>query len=212
MSDYVRLLSLVWSLSSFSSTKSHLIDQLSLDPSMNHRSNFILDSLNFAHLYDISITRLSLIPLLLRASFFRRFISISFPFQRLFFLFLFFPPFLFFLFVNHNGHVPFARFVCQFRLPLSLFLSLRFKHTAHRRDTMKLEKGGEGRGKLAGINEFVRWRVLHRSNHHFDGIESGCFRLQNGEIRDIVNIVSGRNRSRRIHGDLSIGHVAFDAR
>lgn len=179
---------------------------------MNHRSNFILDSLNFAHLYDISITRLSLIPLLLRASFFRRFISISFPFQRLFFLFLFFPPFLFFLFVNHNGHVPFARFVCQFRLPLSLSLSLRFKHTAHRRDTMKLEKGGERRGKLAGINEFVRWRVLHRSNHHFDGIESGCFRLQNGEIRDIVNIVSGRNRSRRIHGDLSIGHVAFDAR
>lgn len=77
---------------------------------------------------------------------------------------------------------------------------------------MKLEKEGERRGKLAGINEFVRWRVLHRSNHHFDGIESGCFRLQNGEIRDIVNIVSGRNRSRRIHGDLSIGHVAFDAR
>lgn len=214
MPDYVRLLSLAWSLSSFSSTKSHLIDQLSLDPSINHRSNFILDSLNFAHLYDISITRLSLIPLLLRASFFCRFISISFPFQRLFSLlsFSFFSSPFIFLFVNHNGHVPFARFVCQFRLPLSLSLSLRFKHTAHRRDTMKLEKGGERRGKLAGINEFVRWRVLHRSNHHFDGIESGCFRLQNGEIRDIVNIVSGRNRSRRIHGDLSIGHVAFDAR
>lgn len=130
MPDYVRLLSLAWSLSSFSSTKSHLIDQLSLDPSINHRSNFILDSLNFAHLYDISITRLSLIPLLLRASFFCRFISISFPFQRLFSLsFSFFSSPFIFLFVNHNGHVPFARFVCQFRLPLSLSLFLSASNT-----------------------------------------------------------------------------------
>lgn len=108
---------------------------------MNHRSNFILDSLNFAHLYDISITRLSLIPLLLRASFFCRFISISFPFQRLFFLFLFFPPFLFFLFVNHNGHVPFARFVCQFRLPLSLSFSPLQTHRA----SSRYDEIGEGR-------------------------------------------------------------------
>lgn len=145
MSDYVRLLSLAWSLSSFSSTKSHLIDQLSLDPSINHRSNFILDSLNFAHLYDISITRLSLIPLLLRASFFRRFISISFPFQRLSFFFFFSSLFIF-LFVNHNGHVPFARFVCQFRLPLSLFLSLSASNTprivAIRWNWRRKERGG----------------------------------------------------------------------
>lgn len=51
---------------------------------------------------------------------------------------------------------------------------------------MKLEKGERG-GKFAGINEFVRWRVLHRSNHN----RKRMFRLQNGEIQDIVNIVSG---------------------
>lgn len=78
--------------------------------------------------------------------------------------------------------VSFVNFVCH-----SLSLSLFASNTTHRRDTMKLEKGERG-GKFAGINEFVRWRVLHRSNHRFDGIESGCFVCKTVKSRTLLTL------------------------
>lgn len=157
---------------------------------MNHRSNFVLNhqSSKLLHIYFgtsivvYSTFITSIVPsVILSCQFIPDLVVLSLPFFLSSFFF-FFILFFFDQFVNHN--VPFlvdARFVCQFRLPFSLPPS----NTAHSRDTRWYWR----RGKLAGINEFVRSRVLHRSNHPSRWNEKRTFRLQNGEIQDIVNIV-----------------------